>query len=443
MAIGFPRRYLSKRIVCGVLFLASWYPSVGKAQHENVIRCDGLGSQSVSSNVAAELVSTTSLRIPPQDLDFAALGREVLQHVESRFYRPEVAKAWADKHRDYAVDVQDRATFAQRTKNILKELNTSHTDYYTPDEYAYFGIWSIFHPVFQLPALEVDSIGVELDADHFVRWVLPGGPADRAGIRRGSQIVSIGTEQSAAEPFQPVHSLAGKADQQVILNIRSALDGPLQAVTVTPKRVVPKQEWLEAQRAGAAIEEVDGRKIGYVSMYSCAGQDPLTLLRELLGESLRAADGLILDFRFGWGGCPMEFINLFNRQPAILEMRSRDGQVMAMDAQWRKPVVLLINGGSRSGKEAVAYSLKKHGLARLVGERTAGAVVAGSCFRLSDDSILYLAVSDVLVDGERLEGVGVTPDVTVVDNYRFNGGRDEQRERAVQELLNLIKTVKE
>jgi hypothetical protein len=39
-----------------------------------------------------------------------------------------------------------------------------------------------------------------------------------------------------------------------------------------------------------------------------------------------------------------------------------------------------------------------------VGERTAGAVLAGRCFLLSDRSLLYLAVAGIRGDGERLEG---------------------------------------
>jgi carboxyl-terminal processing protease len=79
---------------------------------------------------------------------------------------------------------------------------------------------------------------------------------------------------------------------------------------------------------------------------------------------------------------------------------------------------LLINGGTRSGKETIAYGAKKHRLARLVGERTAGAALFGVPFCLSDGSHLLLAQSDGRVDGERLEGVGVAPDIEVPLDFR-------------------------
>jgi carboxyl-terminal processing protease len=50
---------------------------------------------------------------------------------------------------------------------------------------------------------------------------------------------------------------------------------------------------------------------------------------------------------------------------------------------------------------------------RVVGTRTAGALLAGRGFLRKDGSLLVLAVSDVWVEGERLEGRGVMPDVVV------------------------------
>jgi carboxyl-terminal processing protease len=44
---------------------------------------------------------------------------------------------------------------------------------------------------------------------------------------------------------------------------------------------------------------------------------------------------------------------------------------------------------------------------------------------------VYVAVSDVRVDGMRLEGVGVRPDVEVGFDRRWAGGVDPQIERAV------------
>lgn len=104
---------------------------------------------------------------------------------------------------------------------------------------------------------------------------------------------------------------------------------------------------------------------------------------------------------------------------------------MFPDGIWRKPLYVLINGGSRSGKEVVAYGLKQSHRGPLIGENTAGAVLAGSPFLLSDRSLLYLAVMDVRVDGKRLEGVGVAPDIPVQDSLPYAAGADPQLEKAL------------
>lgn len=93
---------------------------------------------------------------------------------------------------------------------------------------------------------------------------------------------------------------------------------------------------------------------------------------------------------------------------------------------------LLINGGMTSGKEVVAYAVKRHKIGTVVGERSCGAVVAGQPLLLQDRSLLCLATSDIHVDGERLEGHGVSPVVEVTDELHFAAGRDPQLEKALE-----------
>jgi carboxyl-terminal processing protease len=70
-----------------------------------------------------------------------------------------------------------------------------------------------------------------------------------------------------------------------------------------------------------------------------------------------------------------------------------------------------------------------------VGERTAGAVLAGQPFCLQDGSILYLATRDARADGQRLEGSGVEPDVAVPFDVTCSAGADPQLDAAIQLLL--------
>jgi C-terminal processing protease CtpA/Prc len=115
----------------------------------------------------------------------------------------------------------------------------------------------------------------------------------------------------------------------------------------------------------------------------------------------------------------------------------RDGRERVANVRWRKPVVGIIDAGSRSGMEILAFSLQRAGVP-LIGSRTAGAVLAGRAFMLRDNSLLLLAVMDVRVDGTRLEGQGISPTIDVPYDIRYSAGSDPQFDRAVDEMSRLL-----
>ena len=127
-----------------------------------------------------------------------------------------------------------------------------------------------------------------------------------------------------------------------------------------------------------------------------------------------------------------DFLNFFNTAPPVMTLIDRQGERHGFDPQWRKPLFVLINGGTRSGKEMIAHAVRSRKLGTLIGTTTAGFVVGGKPYLLSDGSLLYLAVMDTLVDGERLEGIGVAPDIHVPDRLEFAAGADPQLERAIE-----------
>ncbi|MGH2414850.1 MAG: S41 family peptidase, partial [Microcystaceae cyanobacterium] len=211
-------------------------------------------------------------------------------------------------------------------------------------------------------------------------------------------------------------------------------------LTVIPKRLDASKMFLEAMESSLQVIERERKKVGYVHIWSYAGEQYQQLLeQELVYGRLREADGLVLDLRGGWGGAPLTALNLYTARNLSITNISRDGQRYTLNSVWDKPTVLLVNGGSRSSKEILAFGFQQYDIGPVVGSKTPGAVMAGRAFLMSDGSLLYVAVADVYVNGKfRLEGKGVEPDVPVPFSVEYAQGADPQKERALKVALESI-----
>ena len=260
--------------------------------------------------------------------------------------------------------------------------------------------------------------------------MIDGAPAHAAGVLAGDEILSADDR-----PFRPVGSFRGKAGSPVSLQIRRTPGAAPIAIGVTPADLHPNDMFLRGLKDSARVIVADKTRIGYVHVWSYASRRVQFALEELMAEgALKDADALVFDLRGGWGGAQPQYLDLFNPRAPTMQVRDRNGETSFVDVKWRKPVAMLINQGTRSGKEVLAYGFKEYGLGELVGVRTEGAVLAATAFLIGDDGLLLLAVEDVLVDGVRLEGVGVAPTIEVPFDWRYAAGGDPQLDRAVQVL---------
>lgn len=379
----------------------------------------------------------------------------VWEIVNDNFFDPKFNGVdWKNIRSKYAPQLkqtQSTTEMAEVINQMLSELKTSHIRFYTPLEPAYYQILGIFAPrnselrqqlqkIFPQGKIEYSDIGIvtkEINGNTFIKAIFDGSPAAKSGLMVGDRVLSID-----AQPFQAVNSFKGKANQKVNLRIqRQSNASSQQEIAVTSKLLDATTMFLDAMEASIQIIEQQGKKIGYVHIWSYAGdQYQEQLEEELFYGRLRGIDALVLDLREGWGGAPLKALNIYTAKgPSVTSIR-RDGRRYIDVAQWRKPVVLLVNEGSRSAKEILAYGFQQYNIGTVVGTKTAGAVVAGTAFLLPDGNMLYLAVADVYIDGnKRLEGVGVTPDEIVPFSLEYAQGKDPQKERAIEIALEKSK----
>jgi carboxyl-terminal processing protease len=368
---------------------------------------------------------------------------EVWSRVRDSFYDPKIRglnwEAIGNRYRQQAAEAG--ADLTRVVNRMLAELGASHTGYYTPADIAYYDLADIFSGGLRgdlpkhFPKGEVSYTGIGvltgvIEGRHFVSGVLDGFPAADAKLTVGDELIT-----ADGAPFEPIKSFAEKAGRKVTLTIRRQTNGESQSVVVTPQRLRPNEMYRDAMEKSARIIEAGERKIGYVHIWSYARFQYQQLLEELLTKGkLKDADSLIWDLRDGWGGADPGYLDIFNPRSPTMTLTERSGKQDIVNGKWRKPVVLLINGGTRSGKEVLAHGFKKYGLGPIVGTRSAGALLAGRAYLLSNGNLLLLAVADVSVDGERLEGRGVTPLVMVPFDIRYAQGNDPQLKRAIDLL---------
>jgi carboxyl-terminal processing protease len=343
-------------------------------------------------------------------------------------HKPRYLSATTDKERSDAINA------------MLAELEASHMIYATADEPAYYQLVDIFrygvrdHIKKHFPdGVSYPGIGIftrEIEGRTFVTGVLEGLAAAKAGLKTGDEILTVD-----GAPFQPVQSFQDKVGSAVTLSIRRERGGPVSVIELRPERLEPGKAFRAAMRESARIIEANGKRIGYIHAWSYAGSDYQDILEEELASGkLKDADALIWDLRDGWGGASPGYLDLFNARAPDMTFTKRSSETDFASFKWRKPVAMLVNGGTRSGKEVLAYGFKKYGYGEVIGTRTAGALLAGRGFLLSDGSFLMVAVNDVAVDGERLEAKGVMPTIEVPSNIPYAAGADPQLDKAVAVL---------
>ena len=374
----------------------------------------------------------------------SATFQEVWETVRDRFYDPRLhGLDWPAVRDRYSTDAATAASsgeLAEIINRMLSELKASHSRYFTSEEPEYYQLADIFTGALRrrglnraFPGGRISYPGIGIlsrigaESRGLVTGVVESMPAYRAGLLAGDEIIS-----ADGAPFQPVGSFRGKVGKPVVLTLRRA--GATMQVTVTPDDIEPNKMFLDGLQASARVVQANGRRIGYVHVWSYAGYGYQRALENLIAQgTLRDADALIWDLRDGWGGAIPEYLDLFNTRSPTMEVTNRDGVREFENVKWRKPVAMLINGGTRSGKEILAYGFKKYGLGEVIGTRTEGAVLAATAF-LIGSGLLLLAVDDVLIDGVRLEGVGVTPTIEVEASAAGAERSDAQLDRAVAVL---------
>jgi carboxyl-terminal processing protease len=383
--------------------------------------------------------------------------------VRENFYDKKVVEAvWAKSYAKLLADFEKREKFdeigmASSLNDLLQKLKTSHCQFVSANDEAFYFLHSLFATLRGAEAKK-DPLAAPVACTGFatggcdypedvIRYVLDGSPAAKAGLEVGDRIVSIDKQS-----YTGYLNISGKAGQQLNLVVdKQAQHKNFIEIALIPTKKEIYPFYIEAMQASKNKIKAGKHTIGYVHLWA-GGTPSGEALAEIVSGYMQGVDGLILDLRDGYGGASLQDLDIFYRPPAAypdLVTVDRAGKEHRERLYFDKPIVALINSGSRSGKELLACSLKASGRAVLVGEKTAGAVVGGRLFNIDRRSSLYLAVVDVRLapsankpgiksetaDGlERLEGKGVAPDIVVLNESHNQNGYGLQLKAAIEAL---------
>ena len=335
----------------------------------------------------------------------------------------------------------DIASLADTVNRFLGGLGVSHTRLVTADDLEFYLYGATWSPR-ELDTLEVSHIGIQWvrhAGEYVVTGTLEGYPAERAGLVRGDVILTAG-----GQPFRPLRSFRdGSRCSLVVRRGSHTFETEVGPVYESPHRSV-----LSAMCNSMRTVDRGGLRVGYIHVWSLLSP----LIREefarLVRDSLATTQGLVLDLRGGIGGAWAEFLDPFfpdRRGYPVVTVTNRSGPVrmprpdsLAPHACYSGPMVVIVDEGTRSGKEVLAFQFKKSKRARLVGTTTAGAVRGAAFFaKPAEGYILAVALTALRLDGEDLEGRGVTPDVRVERPLERPAKGDPQLERALEEIDRL------
>jgi carboxyl-terminal processing protease len=218
-----------------------------------------------------------------------------------------------------------------------------------------------------------------------VNEVFEGGPADKAGLKKGDVIEEIdGTSTEGADVREVVERLRGAEGTRVTIRVRQPKQPESRVLTIT-RGVLPRQtvKGLRNRADGTLDLLIPGpERIGYVKFEEFLGSTP----HELRGLARRLEDedaqALILDFRPVSRG-RVDFHSTVLLADCLLEggtigrVRSARGEEILQaepDALYRdRPLFVLVDSNTPPTAEWLAAALQDNHRAIVVGQPRAHA----------------------------------------------------------------------
>ena len=260
------------------------------------------------------------------------------------------------------------------------------------------------------------GVGAVLDMQNNVATVvrvIPGSPAEKAGLRAGESIVRVDGASVAGETIdQVVAKVRGPAGTSVTLGLQDA-DGSNRDLTIVRAQLdIPLVTWAMAPGTMDAVIRLESFSTG-------ATKDTVAAIK---AARAAGAVGIVLDLRANPGGYVNEAVDVasqFVASGVVYISEDRSGtpvphEVAGGGIATEVPLVVLVDGQTASAAEIVTGAIQDAGRAKVVGETTYGTGTVVGTFPLSDGSAVTIGTERWLTPkGHAIWRQGLTPDETV------------------------------
>ncbi len=220
------------------------------------------------------------------------------------------------------------------------------------------------------------GLGVELKGEEgslLILRVIPGSPAEAAGLRSGDRIIAVGDQPTASLPPEEA------------ANLLQGPEGTLVRLTVQSEGHEPRELWV--RRTHVEVPSIDGARIidptsgvAYLRIAAFQKNTARELDAALWSLYYQGMRSLVIDLRGNPGGLlgsAVESADRFLDRGVIVYTRGRNlmedcTYVAHEPGTWRVPLVVLIDGQSASAAEIFAAAIRDHRRGKLVGGPTYG-----------------------------------------------------------------------
>src|ERR1700683_4963688 len=259
--------------------------------------------------------------------------------------------------------------------------------------------------------------------------VIPGGPADKAGLQDTDIIEAIEGKSTREMSVGEVRNLlSGEPGSNLTVSLVRARRAEPQKVVITREVVNIPPVTDKMVEDGIAVIQVDAFTKG-------KSQE---IANKIKSVQKSGAKKIILDLRNSAEGDETEGIataNLFLNHGTITYLQGQKYPREAFNADPSKaittlPVVVLVNKGTAGPAEIVAAAILENARGDVVGDKTFGDGSVQKLIEMPDNSALILSVAKYYSpSGKAIQDVAVTPNVMVADSSDDDAGLPDEDEQ--------------